>query len=231
MRSTFLLLFTVFFTIPALAQNSSRKIIGTPEFQPPPEAVESGLGGRVNVEVDVNKEGEVTTVKQVADPDWVCPDPKRLDAIAIQATARSLAAQVKFESTSAASTEWIGITFPSSKTDEPKAEERTAENGVTVRRRRPLPRMINGGIINGRAIRLPKPPYPPDARAARASGIANIKVQIDEDGSVFSAEPSSGHPLLLPAARRAACLATFSPTKLEGQPVKVAGVISYNFVP
>jgi len=40
----------------------------------------------------------------------------------------------------------------------------------------------------------------------------------------------SGHPLLRAAAVAAARGARFSPTKLSGQPVKVSGVITYNFV-
>jgi periplasmic protein TonB len=39
------------------------------------------------------------------------------------------------------------------------------------------------------------------------------------------------HPLLRAAAVAAARGARFSPTKLSGQPVKVSGVITYNFVP
>jgi len=41
----------------------------------------------------------------------------------------------------------------------------------------------------------------------------------------------SGHPLLRGAAEQAARGARFSPTLLSGQPVKVSGVITYNFVP
>ena len=78
---------------------------------------------------------------------------------------------------------------------------------------------------------LPKPPYPPAARAVRASGAVNIQVLIEEDGNVFTAAAVSGHPLLRAAARNAACSAVFSPTYLDGSPVKVSGVITYNFVP
>jgi protein TonB len=56
-------------------------------------------------------------------------------------------------------------------------------------------------------------------------------VLIDENGSVVSASAVSGHPLLRAAAVQAARGARFSPTKLSGQPVKVSGVITYNFVP
>jgi outer membrane biosynthesis protein TonB len=90
---------------------------------------------------------------------------------------------------------------------------------------------ISGGVLNGKAISLPKPAYPPAARAVRASGAVPVQILILEDGSIFSAEAVGGHPLLQAASRIAACSASFSPTLLEGQPVKVSGIITYNFVP
>jgi periplasmic protein TonB len=96
---------------------------------------------------------------------------------------------------------------------------------------KPKPRApISGGVLNGKAISLPKPAYPPIARAAHASGTVVVQVLIDENGSVVSATAVSGHPLLTQAAVNAARSARFSPTKLSGQPVKVTGVIQYNFV-
>lgn len=96
---------------------------------------------------------------------------------------------------------------------------------------KPVPKQISGGVLNGKATSLPKPPYPPAARAVRASGAVSVQVLIDENGSVVSASAVSGHPLLRAAAVQAARGARFSPTMLSGQPVKVSGVITYNFVP
>ncbi len=95
----------------------------------------------------------------------------------------------------------------------------------------PKPKTINGGVINGKALTLPKPEYPSAAQAVRASGAVNVQVTIDENGSVISASATSGHPLLRQAAEQAALQSTFKPTLLSGQPVKVTGVIIYNFVP
>jgi periplasmic protein TonB len=89
---------------------------------------------------------------------------------------------------------------------------------------------ISGGVLNGKAISLPKPAYPPIAKAAHASGTVVVQVLIDENGNVVSAKALSGHPLLQAVAVGAARQAKFSPTKLSGQPVKVTGVIQYNFV-
>jgi TonB-like protein len=90
---------------------------------------------------------------------------------------------------------------------------------------------ISGGVLNGKAIALPKPKYPAAARAVRASGAVQVQVLIDEDGNVFSADAIGGHPLLQFASVTAACGSKFTPTLLAGQPVKVSGIIVYNFVP
>ena len=93
------------------------------------------------------------------------------------------------------------------------------------------PKTISGGVLNGKAVSLPKPAYPPAARAVRASGAVQVQVLIDEEGRVVSATAAGGHPLLQQAAVAAARQARFSPTLLSGQPVKVSGIITYNFVP
>ena len=94
-----------------------------------------------------------------------------------------------------------------------------------------IPKLVSGGVLNGKAINLVKPPYPPAAKAVRASGAVNVQVTIDEDGNVISAAAISGHPLLRTAAESAARSSKFSPTLLSGQKVKVTGVIIYNFTP
>jgi protein TonB len=90
--------------------------------------------------------------------------------------------------------------------------------------------VISGGVLNGKAISKPAPPYPAIAKAARAEGTVTVQVVIGEGGDVISAQAVSGHPLLQQAAVSAARQATFSPTRLNGEPVKVSGVITYNFV-
>ncbi|MGB8508741.1 MAG: TonB family protein [Pyrinomonadaceae bacterium] len=90
--------------------------------------------------------------------------------------------------------------------------------------------VVSGGVLNGKAISKPQPPYPPIAKAARAQGTVTVQILVDESGRVISASATGGHPLLQQAAVSAARQARFSPTMLSGQPVKVSGVITYNFV-
>jgi protein TonB len=95
---------------------------------------------------------------------------------------------------------------------------------------KPVTRVISKRVINSEALSLPKPPYPALARQIRIQGAVSVQVLIDETGRVVSAKSIAGHPMLTGAAQRAAMEARFSPTLLGEQPVKVSGVIIYNFV-
>lgn len=96
--------------------------------------------------------------------------------------------------------------------------------------KKPTPRLVSKGVITGEATYLPKPAYPPIAKQMRAQGSVSVQVLIDESGKVISANAVSGNPTLLHAAEKAAREARFKPTRLGDQPVKVSGVITYNFV-
>ena len=90
--------------------------------------------------------------------------------------------------------------------------------------------IISQGLLNGKAISKPAPAYPLIAKAARASGTVTVQIVVGENGNVISASAVGGHPLLQQAAREAARQARFSPTLLSGQPAKISGVVTYNFV-
>lgn len=87
---------------------------------------------------------------------------------------------------------------------------------------------MNGGVLNGKAINLPKPIVPPDINA---SGTVSVRVWLDEEGNVIWAKAVSGNFCLGQAAVEAAKKAKFSKTFLSKQPVKVSGIIVYNFPP
>jgi protein TonB len=95
---------------------------------------------------------------------------------------------------------------------------------------KPTTETVPTRLLISKAISLPQPLYPALAKQARVQGPVNIQILIDEQGKVISAHSVVGHPLLTNAARDAAMRARFTPTMLNGQPVKVQGVITYNFV-
>jgi TonB family protein len=88
---------------------------------------------------------------------------------------------------------------------------------------------VSAGVLNGKAISLPTPEYPAEAKAAGAEGVVVIQVMIDEQGNVTDARPISGPKLLQETSLNAARQAKFSPTLLSGEPVKVTGVLVFNF--
>lgn len=90
--------------------------------------------------------------------------------------------------------------------------------------------LVSRAYLNRDAVSLPRPVYPPAAKAVRAEGPVSVRVTIDETGKVIAAEAISGHPLLRAAAVEAARAATFEQKVVDGKPVQVTGVIAYNFI-
>jgi TonB family protein len=90
---------------------------------------------------------------------------------------------------------------------------------------------VSGDVLQGSAINRVQPDYPPIAKAAHASGKVQVVVTVSEEGKVTQTEVISGHPLLRDAALKAAGGWTFKPTELSGVPVKVQGILSFNFTP
>jgi protein TonB len=105
--------------------------------------------------------------------------------------------------------------------------EETAPAPIPVK---PKPQAFTSTMLISKAISIPKPAYPPMARQIRVQGPVAVQIVVDEQGKVISAQPVSGHPTLVHAAKEAALQARFTPTVLNGQPVKIQGVITYNFV-
>lgn len=94
-----------------------------------------------------------------------------------------------------------------------------------------VPLKVKGGILNGATTRMPTPVYPAEARAANAHGIVNIEIEADEQGNIVKALAVSGDPALRSAAEDAARRAKLSPRKINGTPVRISGILVYNFVP
>lgn len=108
-----------------------------------------------------------------------------------------------------------------------KVDEKPPEP-VTVKP--PTIRTVSTGVLVAKAISLPQPAYPAMAKQIRLQGTVSIQILVDEQGKVISAQAVSGHPILTAVSKEAALRARFTTTTLSGQPVKVQGVITYNFV-
>jgi len=96
--------------------------------------------------------------------------------------------------------------------------------------RPPSTQRVTSVVLTSKAVSLPQPAYPAIGKQIHIQGAVMIQILVDEQGKVVSAQVVSGHPILSPSAREAAMRARFTPTILNGQPVKIQGVITYNFV-
>jgi TonB family protein len=85
-------------------------------------------------------------------------------------------------------------------------------------------RNLNGGVLNGMAVSLPRPVYPPIAKQIGASGEVRVQVAVDGNGNVISARAISGHPLLRAAAESAA-----RQSRMRSEAANSTGQIVYNF--
>lgn len=217
------------------------KLLSAPRIVVPTEARESGLGGKVNVLVAIDDAGNVTKIEQTSGPGSVCSSVTKSDVVAMRKAAGEAASKTSFSPATrkgkpTKSSIWLTFDFPITQGQNKSSFSATPVSETSNRIAAEIdgvkaPRTISGGVVNGKALKLPKPEYPPAAHAVRASGAVSIQVLVDTNGEVFSAQAVYGHPLLQAASTVAACGAKFSPTTLEGSPVKVSGIITYNFVP
>jgi TonB family protein len=89
---------------------------------------------------------------------------------------------------------------------------------------------VEAGALNDKAIDLPAPIYPGEAKKVHAAGKVTVRVIVDETGKVLSADIVSGPKQLWLAAIEAARKARFKPTLIGGTAVKVTGILTYDFV-
>jgi TonB family protein len=88
---------------------------------------------------------------------------------------------------------------------------------------------IRGGVLNSRAIELPQPAYPETAKRAGIHGTVKVSVTVDERGHVSDAEAIDGPKELREAAVEAARRARFDPPRVHGAPIRIDGVLTYEF--
>ncbi len=91
------------------------------------------------------------------------------------------------------------------------------------------PVRLTSSVLQGKAVVRRTPVYPPLAKQIHLAGSVSVEVMIAPDGHVEAARAVSGHPMLMTAAVEAAREWRFEPTLLNGTPVRVSGVIIFNF--
>jgi TonB family protein len=89
--------------------------------------------------------------------------------------------------------------------------------------------VVGANVQAAKLVNHIDPVYPPEARAAGIQGTVTLKVIIDENGTIVRMEPADGNPILAPAALAAVRQWTYSPTRLNGEPVKVITTVVVPF--
>ena len=82
----------------------------------------------------------------------------------------------------------------------------------------------------GRALLLPEPKFPSEARQAKIGGTVEVTVEIDENGAVLEIKKITGNKILQGSATLAANKAKFVPALCDGVKTRVSGVITYKFM-
>lgn len=90
---------------------------------------------------------------------------------------------------------------------------------------------INVGSLLDKATHKVNPSYPAFAKTAHVTGIVRVDIVIDENGSVVSAQSSTGPSVLRQAAIDASRRWKFRPTIKDGLPVSAVGFLNFNFSP
>jgi TonB family protein len=89
---------------------------------------------------------------------------------------------------------------------------------------------VSGEALQASAVKKVEPTYPPDAKVARVEGPVRINVIVSKEGKVTEASVIDGPPLLHEAALQAARQWEFKPIKHSGLPVKIVGVLTFQFI-
>ena len=113
-----------------------------------------------------------------------------------------------------------------------EADRKAKEEAATAEAARlaaPPDCMNLGSLSSTEAVRLITPVYPPMARQSRVIGKVSVDLELDEEGNVTKADPTSGPAMLRQSAEDAARRSKFKPALFNGKPIKAKGTITYNF--
>jgi len=197
-------------------------------YKMPQSAIDAEIDGKVTVAMSIDKSGKPTKANVVSGLVWPCsstPTKALEDLIAnLSQEMLKLSFSPAVKNGKPVDSE-ISLSF---ELKNPKLAPKPAEiDPVTGK---PKAKMINAGIVNGKAKYLPKPSYPDLARSHRDSGYVSVQVIIDEQGIVIRAGAIDGSLELQSPSRVAACNAKFSPTFITTGPLKVLGILRYAFI-
>ncbi|MFY9223693.1 MAG: energy transducer TonB [Blastocatellia bacterium] len=183
----------------------------SPEY--PRAAKEQNVEGDVTVQIIINEEGKVVSAKATSGHEL-------LQDVSVTAAKGWTFKPFELEGKPTRVSANLSFRFKLG-----SFEEDLASEGI------PLPSIIrrSEGVLRNNAINKALPQYPALAKTAEVEGDVVVEITVDEEGSVTVARVISGHPLLQASSIAAAKQWTFNPTSIDGNPVKVSGVLTFRF--
>jgi Gram-negative bacterial TonB protein C-terminal len=124
---------------------------------------------------------------------------------------------------------FIALNFQAQTTKRKKKTKRIAVIKSQTKKKN-ISKVISLGVVNGKALNLVRPEFSLAAKSVNVRGSVNVSILIDEEGNVIDAKAVSGHPLLRANSVSAALKSTFEPITIGGNPVRVRGIIVYNYI-
>jgi len=196
--------------------DSEVKLLSTPKFELSEEAMAAGIDGDVRLALTVGKDGVPKNPELLAGPAWPCgSNPKKAlsnleDAIKANLLSSRYAPAIK---DGVPVERRIGLNFTIGQEYRQRLKDRADAEALKQGK---LPAaMIRGGVVNGKALSMPRPEYPYAARGERVSGPVFVEGRNYEGGGGHRGARSGvlwvvffGCVVLRPpspAHRRAAC--------------------------
>lgn len=200
-----------------LAQDRGIEFLSGPEFRLPDNAVAAGIDGTLTVSFKVDRTGTVKSVNILAGPIWPCDSTPNSAIKEVREAVKKNILASKFS--------------PALKDGKPVDSEATLDFAIGIayreaiggRRSNTSRWVVNVNTMGEKALRLPVP------LAVGIPGTATVRVLIGETGKVIAAGSIGGNPRLYASSRLAACDARFPPTIVDGKPIKVTSLITYEY--
>lgn len=211
----------------ALAQEGRPTILKESEFILTDAQAAAGIDGRIKISLDVDEKGDVKDAEIIAGPIYPCDKTPKAELETFKDLAVKNAKTFRF--------------MPATRNFKPvksniiltvivgNAYKATLEGREVDPTKLKKSDYIDGDVINGRALSLPRPSWPVGGGNVQSQVVVDVLIGLD--GKIVAAGTISGSPVFHKSARGAACDARFSPTLVSGRPVFVSGRIVYNFVP
>jgi hypothetical protein len=186
-----------------LPPDSDPVMKGSVTYAMPKSAIDAEIGGTVLLAMRAEDTGKPSKVVVATLPMWPCGENPKIALEDLFSTLKDTVMTARFSPAIEKGkpvAKDIGLEI---QLKNPKVDFKPVDIDPLTGKRKA--KQISGGILNGKALSLPKPSYPYEARANRDSGSVSVQVLIDEQGKVIRAGVVSGPATLQFASRESAC--------------------------